>query len=334
MIAGKPPTPGAQSQLCKDADTSPVPRRTSAKQIEANRENALHSTGPTTPEGKEASRRNALKDGLRAKQVIIPGLENPAEFEELLRELCDDWEPAGHTEIHMVEEIAMAEWRLRRVRRAELGEIRKQMPTPTLSKSEAEANILQTLYDSPESVPQILGRSSAGIPHLRQAVEVALAEVKSEGIISKETCEYLDSVFGENPNSPVATVTAIFRNWKERNAEEENSDGEPTPRADKSELYAKAVALTKIVARKLLKQALKHLDRQERKLHKKERTELEIDRQRLSIPEGLELERFQRYETAIKRDMYRAIDQLERLQRRRRGEPPPPTVNVKVSNDD
>jgi hypothetical protein len=32
--------------------------------------------------------------------------------------------------------------------------------------------------------------------------------------------------------------------------------------------------------------------------------------------------------------MYRDIDQLERLQRRRRGEPPPPTVNVKVSNDD
>ena len=47
-----------------------------------------------------------------------------------------------------------------------------------------------------------------------------------------------------------------------------------------------------------------------------------------------ELETIQRYETAIKRDMYRAIDQLEHLQRRRRGEPPPPTVNVNVSNDD
>jgi len=45
-------------------------------------------------------------------------------------------------------------------------------------------------------------------------------------------------------------------------------------------------------------------------------------------------ERFQRYETSIKREMYHAIDQLERQQRRRRGQPPPPTVNVNVSSDD
>ncbi len=71
-----------------------------------------------------------------------------------------------------------------------------------------------------------------------------------------------------------------------------------------------------------------------RRLREQETTDLEIAGQRLSIPQGPELERIQRYETAIKRDMYRAIDQLERLQRRRRGEPLPPTVNVKVSNDD
>ena len=92
--------------------------------------------------------------------------------------------------------------------------------------------------------------------------------------------------------------------------------------------------LLKIAARKLLKKRLNDLDRQERKLRKRERTDLEIAQQRLSIPMGPELEQIQRYETSIKREMYRAIDQLERLQRRRRGEPPPPTVNVKVSNDD
>jgi hypothetical protein len=53
---------------------------------------------------------------------------------------------------------------------------------------------------------------------------------------------------------------------------------------------------------------LKNLDRRERKLQKQERIDLEIARQRLSIPQGLELERIQRYETSIKRDMYRAMD--------------------------
>ncbi|MGO8843683.1 MAG: hypothetical protein ACLQF1_21950 [Methyloceanibacter sp.] len=70
-----------------------------------------------------------------------------------------------------------------------------------------------------------------------------------------------------------------------------------------------------------------------RKLRQREVLAGEIELQRLGIPNGPELERIQRYETAIKRDMYRAIDQLERLQRRRKGEPQPPTVNVNVARD-
>ena len=59
------------------------------------------------------------------------------------------------------------------------------------------------------------------------------------------------------------------------------------------------------IARNYLGTMLKDLDRQERKLRKQERIALEIARQRLSIPQGLELERHQRYETAIKREMRR-----------------------------
>src|SRR5258707_261267 len=47
------------------------------KQIEANRLNAQHSTGPRTTEGKSASRLNALKHGLFAADPVIPG-EDPA----------------------------------------------------------------------------------------------------------------------------------------------------------------------------------------------------------------------------------------------------------------
>lgn len=101
MEAAEPPTP---------ADTQPAPRRTSVKQIQANRRNALNSTGPTTPEGKQISRLNALTHGIRAKDVIIPGLEHPAELDAILRDLCEDWEPEGHTETHLVEEIGLAEW--------------------------------------------------------------------------------------------------------------------------------------------------------------------------------------------------------------------------------
>jgi len=43
---------------------------TSFKQFEANRRNALKSTGPTSQQGKHRSRRNALRHGLTAETVI------------------------------------------------------------------------------------------------------------------------------------------------------------------------------------------------------------------------------------------------------------------------
>src|SRR5262249_50109860 len=43
---------------------------TSLKQIEANRRNAMKSTGPRTEAGKEQSRRNALRHGLTAETVV------------------------------------------------------------------------------------------------------------------------------------------------------------------------------------------------------------------------------------------------------------------------
>jgi hypothetical protein len=42
---------------------------TSYRQVEANRRNALKSTGPRTEAGKQVSRRNALRHGLTAETV-------------------------------------------------------------------------------------------------------------------------------------------------------------------------------------------------------------------------------------------------------------------------
>jgi hypothetical protein len=57
---------------------------TSEKQAEANRRNALKSTGPKTPEGKNAVRLNALKHGLLSQEILLPG-----EDEEALNAWCE-----------------------------------------------------------------------------------------------------------------------------------------------------------------------------------------------------------------------------------------------------
>jgi hypothetical protein len=52
---------------------------TSFRQIEANRRNALRSSGPTTDHGKRQSRRNALRHGLTA-ETVIDGLEDSEDY--------------------------------------------------------------------------------------------------------------------------------------------------------------------------------------------------------------------------------------------------------------
>lgn len=56
--------------------------KASDARIFANQQNALKSTGPTTPEGKERSRANAYKHGLTGSGVVMPE-EQAAEVERL-----------------------------------------------------------------------------------------------------------------------------------------------------------------------------------------------------------------------------------------------------------
>src|SRR5881398_1780965 len=79
------------------------------RQIEANRLNAQHSTGPSTPEGRAAVRLNGLKYGLYAETLILPS-EDPAEFDALLDRLDAEHQPATPTEEIFVSQEAMAIW--------------------------------------------------------------------------------------------------------------------------------------------------------------------------------------------------------------------------------
>ena len=88
------------------------------KQIEANRANALRSTGPVTAAGKAAVRFNALKSGIDAASQIIPG-EDPAELQTLADEFTQSWQPADARERELVDQLIDDAWRLKRLRRAE-----------------------------------------------------------------------------------------------------------------------------------------------------------------------------------------------------------------------
>jgi hypothetical protein len=86
----------------------------SEKQVAANRQNALHSTGPRTAAGKAKVAENALTHGLTAQQVLVPG-ENAEEFETFRVGIFDTLAPRGLLEGWYAEQVVIAAWRLRRV---------------------------------------------------------------------------------------------------------------------------------------------------------------------------------------------------------------------------
>ena len=92
----------------------------SEKQVNANRQNAVRSTGPRTPEGKRAVSQNAKKHGVLSQQALLPD-EDPSELAELRQRLLDYFEPEGHLERLLVDRIVQLAWRLRRLGRTEVG---------------------------------------------------------------------------------------------------------------------------------------------------------------------------------------------------------------------
>jgi hypothetical protein len=86
---------------------------TSLKQIQANRRNALHSTGPTTPEGKLRSRCNAVRHGLTA-ETVIGTLEDADDYQAFELAVTSGYDARSAVERELVLRLASVLWRLRR----------------------------------------------------------------------------------------------------------------------------------------------------------------------------------------------------------------------------
>jgi hypothetical protein len=93
---------------------------TSLRQIEANRRNAQKSTGPTTREGKDHSRRNAVRHGLTA-ETVISRLEDAEDYKAFEANVIADYDAQSAVERELVLRLASLLWRLRRTTTIETG---------------------------------------------------------------------------------------------------------------------------------------------------------------------------------------------------------------------
>jgi hypothetical protein len=93
---------------------------TSFRQIEANRRNALKSTGPVTDEGKQRSRCNAVRHGLTA-ETVIGALEDAQDYQAFEAAVTADYDAQSAVERELVLRLASLLWRLRRATTMETG---------------------------------------------------------------------------------------------------------------------------------------------------------------------------------------------------------------------
>jgi hypothetical protein len=86
---------------------------TSFRQIEANRRNALRSTGPRTNEGKRSSRANGYRHGLTA-ETVVRDVENADDYAAFEAAVIADYDARTAVERELVLRLASLLWRLRR----------------------------------------------------------------------------------------------------------------------------------------------------------------------------------------------------------------------------
>jgi len=149
----------------------------SPAQIAANRANAQKSTGPRSAEGKSASRFNALKHGIDAASIVIPG-EDPADYDALVADYHRDFRPQSPSESFHVDTMLRADWQKRRLQRVEadlhrtlLGETPGASLAAALLSDSPAAKLLARVQRQIAAFERTWYRANTELRRARQQVE-------------------------------------------------------------------------------------------------------------------------------------------------------------------
>jgi hypothetical protein len=278
-------------------------------QIAANRLNAQKSTGPRTDAGKAVSSRNAVKHTALAKALLVTSQshqESSSEFSALCDEYHTSLEPVGPLEEMLVDRIVTAVWRMRRVRHAESGEIALNLERS--DKKSDEPNPVPILLQAAEvtnreDVLKALDKSVPGCEFILARLTDALAAVRRDGRLTSDTVNRFNSSF----RGRAKTLTAPLL---EMAVALESNPAKLDPA---------------ILLRNHQTGVLEFLDRQIQyfeEIMATRRSDPDAStraRQDAALlPTGQALERILRYETVLERQIFRSMEQLEKLQSRRR----------------
>jgi len=184
------------------SDVTPVSgaaaEATSQRKIEANRRNALKSSGPRTASGKRRVSRNAVKHGIFSKHLLtndVDGGEDPREYAHLYAAIHEHYRPVDLLEELLVDRIATLTWRLSRVPRCERGQIDRALSNYRFQAQQGTAAMLASsdmagLHNAEEDsiVDDLLLPSNGDLDRLLK-YEDAISKQRDRALMEIETLQ-------------------------------------------------------------------------------------------------------------------------------------------------
>lgn len=281
------------------------------------------STGPRTTQGQARTKHNAVRHGIFSEMVVLKG-ESRADFDALLNGLRKDLQPVGTLEGVLVDRLATLLWRSRRLLAAEGAEI--QTRAEFVEWEEKEHDREATTQLPPLSHNRGLVRWVANRLALQWCLNL-LGDLKDEIETSGFTPEMdktnLTKLYGEydekNSYQPLFRSYLLWSKAASFSVEECRQRELPSPEESKEGFLEE------------VKEEIKRLRNYEKEKEKVASGKLALESLRHGVPDTPQLDRLLRYETTLDRAIDRTLNQLERYQRMRLGQPVPPPINLNVS---
>lgn len=295
--------------------------------IAANRQNALNSTGPITVAGKQKSRWNAVRHGLLSKEVIVPigdSPENRKSFVLMHTALHMDFNPVGTIEEMLVERIAISYWRLSRCVRAESGEIARESAGTSTKFYRNMADEVESIEDRifRENLFSSYRKTSFGLKYVIQQLELIREKIEMSDDFDDKEFQKLIEMYGRKERSlPFRLKVLALIGEQQRSKGNQDS---PQRKKRKPSIACKVMLET-------IDDEIKRCNACLEQVTTAEDGQLSGSIKSAALPSPLAMDKILRYESAIERQLYKALDQLERLQRHRKGDFVPPPAQLGVS---
>jgi hypothetical protein len=176
----------------------------STEQINANRENAKLSTGPTSQTGSERSSQNATKHGFTGLNLVVTPAEKEA-YEQHVFEYLHQYAPLDHKEKQLTHQLADLDWSLHQISVQQLNTISQMNAATTIMAAAgdpvATAALLASLSRTLNNLSIYEGRrrrASKAIKEELEAVQKAAAELLREELPKAATIYKIHKAKGQD----------------------------------------------------------------------------------------------------------------------------------------